>query len=127
MITTQRLSTVDAYRMIVPRYSSTPLSGTKSNKDGMILGFTEQFDDWMRGTFFAETRRRLPVGIVPTKLETAERFFDDWKSTWAEYKRKALPTEALLSNTCPYLPEIDAAEAGANALEIIVSAVGLQE
>lgn len=34
MITTQLPSTVDAYRMIVPRYASTPLSGAGATRAG---------------------------------------------------------------------------------------------
>lgn len=101
----------------------------ESNQDGKILGFTEQFVDWMRGTFFETARARLPAGTaVPAKLEAAERFFAEWKEFHVDLgggQKKGVGEGGCV--TFKYMLEVDAAEAGANALEIIVSATGLKD
>lgn len=77
---------------------------TKSSQDGKILGFTEQFVEWMRGTFFEAARARLPSGPPPPSWRRPSASSPTGRnsmSTWAAGRKKASSRGACRSGTCP--------------------------
>ncbi|MHB8311369.1 MAG: hypothetical protein ACYC97_13775 [Metallibacterium sp.] len=88
----------------------------KSDSD-MILGFTEQFADWVRGSFLPAVRIKL-ASASAGQLDSAERWFDDWHDYHVDLgsRRK----RSFNNVTFKYSPELEVAEAANNTLEVIV-------
>jgi hypothetical protein len=93
----------------------------KSNSD-MILGFTEQFADWVRESFLPAMRAKLQAGAQTGQLEAAERWFADWRKY--EIDLGDGKTKKFNNIAFKVVDDVENAETANNTLEVLVCAPG---
>lgn len=93
----------------------------KSDSD-TILGFTEQFADWVRGTFLPAMRAKLQNGAQAGQLDVAERWFSEWRDYQVDMG--ASKKQSYNNIAFKVVTDVDNIEASNNSLEVLVVAPG---